>query len=871
MNIRYIALLLSLCMFHAELGFSQSKLTQKEAEERFGQVSGVGYDLYLDITGAKTFSGESTLTFDLKSVEAPLRIDFYQGTVSAVLFNGKKIAYTYDQQAIYIKPKDLKIGKAVIKVAYTHAFDKDGDGLYRFVDPEDQRVYVWTQFEAFAANQMFPSFDQPDLKAKFKLRVLAPKNWTVVSAVREDALNTQPKGKLWNFPESLPISTYVFSLHAGPWKIWEDSKFRIPLRLMARQSLAPYVKAEEWLDWTRFGFDYFEKTFGTPYPFGKYDQLLVPDFVAGAMENVGAVTFNERSAPRGDRSARQQERTFNTLLHEMAHMWFGDLVTMKWWNDLWLNESFASYAAAHALATHPDYGHAWVSFHSDKSSGYFADQLPSTHPIVGDIADTQVAESVFDGITYGKGASWLKLLVFRVGEDKFFAGLKDYFKKHQYGNTTVDDLLSALEDKDSRKTQDFAKPWLHTAGLNRVKVQAVCSKESRLTALEIEQTSPEKLDQLRPHSMNVAIYLDPGEREQWAAKRVIRVDYDGAKTTVPVSESLECPTLVFPNATDDDYVRVQFPSDAFLKLKTDLPRLADPMHRAIFWDSIAWAIEDGEMPLEDAITLTAQVLPLEKDFAVLGHIERFMRFSIVERLEDFQDRDLRIRLAKPIDDAMEKILIDTKTAKDFRLSAFDSHIAFLNLREDRDSLVRIFEGKTKFPELKLDQPKKWAILKALAELGDTRAETLAKAEKDKSAEAELAKRSIAASLAPYSEKLKIIEEIIKPNTQTSRAEARASLGAIFPAQQSDARQKFRETYIKGLSAVRSHKQEYIQVVYVLSLLPSGCDEKDEALFAEVYKIEWPATIKTDVIEREYGLRLCRSIRANALSKPQAKG
>ncbi|RYZ44297.1 MAG: hypothetical protein EOP49_27440, partial [Sphingobacteriales bacterium] len=201
LNIRYIAFFV--CLLQATLGLSQSKLTQKEAEERFGQVSGVGYDLYLDITGAKTFSGESTITFELKSVNAPLRIDFYQGTVNAVLYNGKKIAHTYDQQAIYIKAKDLKIGKAEIKVLYTHAFDKDGDGLYRFVDPEDQRVYVWTQFEAFAANQMFPSFDQPDLKAKFKLRVLAPKNWTVVSAVREDALNTQPKGKLWNFPESL--------------------------------------------------------------------------------------------------------------------------------------------------------------------------------------------------------------------------------------------------------------------------------------------------------------------------------------------------------------------------------------------------------------------------------------------------------------------------------------------------------------------------------------------------------------------------------------------------------------------------------------------------------------------------------------------
>lgn len=860
---------LFLQLFFPSLAVAEGKLTHKEAKLRSEQIENVRYLLKLDVSHKLEFKGDVTIFFDLKDSRAePLRVDFFDGQVQSLTLNGKKIPYTYDKEAIWIKPADLKPGKSELKIAYSHAFDRDGDGLYRFVDPADKKVYIWTQFEAFAANQMFPSFDQPDLKARFASEILAPKDWTIVTATRESAVKIEKDLRRWIFPESLPLSTYVYSLHGGPWKIWEDKSFRVPLRLMARQSLAPHVKAEEWLTWTRFGFDFYEKAFALPYPYLKYDQLLVPDFGGGAMENVAAVTFNERNAPRGERSARTQENNFNVLLHELSHMWFGNMVTMKWWDDLWLNESFASYAANYAMAAHPDYGHSWVNFHGDKTWGYAADEFPTTHPIVGEIADTKVAESVFDGITYGKGASWLKLLVYRVGEDQFFAGLKDYFQKHKFANTTVHDLIAALETKEAAATSlaEFSNTWLNTAGLNRVSIKANCDQNSQLTSLDIRQGAPKSHDTLRPHTMAVALFSEASESDVWKPSQVIKIDYSGSETRIKLSEKLACPALVFPNATDDDYVKVQFSEETFKKLIQNIRRFEDPLLRSIVWDSVGWALEDGDLSLRNAIEFTATELSAEKDFAVLGNIEDFIKFRILQHLQEFPERSLRIKLADILARGLEKVLMDTKTAKDFRLSAFDNYINFLTLTEDKDALGRIYSGKTKFPGLTPDQPRRWTLLKQLAALGDSRALTWSNQEKDRSNEAEISKRSIRASLAIPSEKLRIVQDIVKDESRVTRAEARASFSALYPPAQFSSRKDFESAYVKELPNILKHKEEFVQAAYLLTLLPVSCDERDDELFKKVLAFDWPVSIRQDLLERQHNLKLCRKLRLRELSQ-----
>jgi len=805
----------------------------------------------------------------MKTSKEPLRIDFSKGEVKRVTINGKAAAYTYDQDAIAIKPELLREGPTTLTITYKHPYSIDGSGLYRFTDPLDKKTYLYSQFETFDANQMFPNFDQPDLKAKFAIKVLAPKDWTVVSSVRETKSETAQSAQLWTFPETLPMSTYVFSLHAGPYKIWEDPKFRIPLRLMARQSLAQYVRPDEWLEWTRFGFNFFEKKFGTPYPFFKYDQIIVPDFNAGAMENVAAVTFSERYIVKGERSTRTKEGNFSVLLHEMAHMWFGDLVTMTWWDDLWLNESFATYAASMAMASHPDYPHAWVNFHGQKRWGYETDRLSTTHPIVADVADTDVAGSNFDGITYGKGASFLKLLAFRVGEEDFAAGLKDYFKAHAFGNTTVGDLLKALETKPDLKLQEFAKPWLHTAGLNSVEFRAVCTKDAKLDALEILQTAPDQHPVLRQHSMNYALYGDAGNADQWSPYHTARVDYAGPKTIVKLTESLPCPILIVPNSSDDDFVKIVWPLDQLARIQSNLRRIADPLQRALFWDSLGFALDDGDANLEDAIRFAGEQVTEEHNYAVLMSIQSFISDHLVARFANFGDKALRIRLAKQLIVPFQKMLSNTKTAKDFRHFAFDLYIPLLGLSEDKETLALIYQKKIIFPEFTLDQPRRWMVLKQLAALRDPRTHAWARSEPDKSDDGALQRLAIEASLLPYAQKTALVQKLISPESHLSRAQVRATFANLFPPQQYDESLAFETTYLKNLPAIHKHPQEFMRSAYLFSLLPEACEEaKDLALIAQLQTIEWAANIQQDILERADTLKYCRTVRAHTAASKQ---
>ncbi len=866
--------LLALVLLHGNSGAQAlAKLTLEQAKIRSEQLSDVKYKLQVDISHAdksKDFTGEVAIDFNWKASKQPLRVDFSKGEVKSITIDGRPARYTYDKEAIQLKPELFKAGPSKLTIVYKHPYSKDGSGLYRFTDPEDKRTYLYSQFEAFDANQMFPNFDQPDLKAKFTFKVLAPKDWTVVSTVLETT--TEPgtdkhnkSSVLWTFPETLPISTYVFSLVAGPYKVWEDTKFRIPLRLMARQSLARYVKAEEWLAWTRFGFDYYEQKFATPYPFLKYDQIIVPDFNAGAMENVAAVTFNERYAAKGERSARTMERNFSTLLHEMAHMWFGDLVTMKWWDDLWLNESFATYASAMALASHPDFKHAWISFHQEKNTGYYADRLSTTHPIVAEVPDTDVAGSNFDGITYGKGASWLKLLAFRIGEKDFSKGLAIYFKKHAFANSTVNDLLADLEINPDLKLQEFAKPWLHTAGLNSVELRPICAKDAKLEAVEILQSAPDSHPELRPHSMIFSLYGEAGNAEQWQPYRQIKADYAGPKTIIRITEALACPNLIVPNSSDDDFVKISWPSDQLPRIQGDLARIADPLQRTLFWESLGFALDDGEAHLEDAIRFISEQLSLEQSYAVLMGMQNLIEHHFIAPISSFADRDLRVRYAKQLAIPFQRMLLDTKTAKDFRLFAFDIYVTLLGLSEDRETLANIYQRKITYPEFILDQPRRWSVLQQLAALKDPRALALARLEQDKSDEGALQLTGIEASLLPLAQKTALIQKLMGPKSQLSRAQIRATFGNIFPPQQFDDRLAYQTTYLKYLPELNKQPEEFMRSAFLISLLPGTCDTRDDSLFEEILKMEWPAYMRQDVLERRDNLLYCRTIRMNTVS------
>ncbi|NDD25887.1 MAG: aminopeptidase N, partial [Actinobacteria bacterium] len=427
-------------------------LTRVEARERAELVEVQSYTVELDLLkGEEVFGATTTVKFTSNMIGASTFIDAITKTVHRVTLNGKDLDVAKVSDGVRIQLDDLQASNELVVVSdnpYMHT----GEGLHRFVDPVDNEVYLYTQFEVPDSRRMFAVFEQPDLKATFQFTVSAPSKWKVISnSPTPSPVDRGDGSSVWVFAPTPRISSYITALIAGPYSEWRDELISadgrtIPLGIYGRSSLAQYIDADYLFAKTKEGFLFFEEQFDYPYPFDKYDQLFVPDFNAGAMENAGAVTITESYVFRGAVNGFIKERRIITVLHELAHMWFGDLVTMRWWNDLWLNESFAEYASYLATAEATEFKEAWTTFAShEKSWGYREDQMPSTHPVVANIRDLEDVQVNFDAITYAKGGSVLRLLVAWVGQENFMKGLASYFKKYQWDNAELVDLLTELE------------------------------------------------------------------------------------------------------------------------------------------------------------------------------------------------------------------------------------------------------------------------------------------------------------------------------------------------------------------------------------------------------------------------------------------
>ena len=411
----------------------------------------------------------------------------------------------------------LQEGSNVLQVVADCAYSRTGEGLHRFTDPADKGVYLYSDLETFDAHRIYACFDQPDLKARFSFTVTCPDTWLVVSnmAPVTAAAPAGPGTERWVFPPTPPMSTYITAIAAGPYHRVTADHDGIPLGIYCRQSLSAYLDPDEIFEVTRQGFDYFHENFGVRYPFGKYDQLFVPEYKAGAMENAGCVTFLEDYIFRSRVTESERETRAETILHEMAHMWFGDLVTMRWWDDLWLNESFATWAGTVAQAEATRWPDAWTTFAQDwKAWAYRQDQLPSTHPIAADAPDIETVEVNFDGITYAKGAAVLKQLVAYVGRANFLAGVRAYFAEHAWGNATLADLLGALTQASGRDLTAWSKLWLETAGVNTLRPEFGTGADGAYSYFDVLQEAAESHPVLRPHRIAVSLYdrTDRGPR-----------------------------------------------------------------------------------------------------------------------------------------------------------------------------------------------------------------------------------------------------------------------------------------------------------------------------------------------------------------------
>ena len=594
-------------------------LTKVEALTRSRLITVKGYDIDIDLRGVAaepTFRTRTTVTFLAQPGESSF-IDAIAHRVHSVVLNG----VTLDVEEVFA---DSRIALPALRADNTLEIDADfsytnsGEGLHRFTDPVDDEVYLYTQFEVPDSRRVFSVFEQPDLKATFRFTIHAPSHWQVVSNQPTPEPGAADNGSTWSFSATPRISSYITALIAGPYDVVRDSLVsssgkNIPLGVFSRKSLAQYLDADYIIDITKRGFEYFESRFGVPYPFEKYDQLFVPEFNAGAMENAGAVTFTESYVFRSQVSDAVRERRVVTILHELAHMWFGDLVTMRWWNDLWLNESFAEWASTIATAEATEWTEAWTTFQAmEKSWAYRQDQLPSTHPIVANIRDIEDVQVNFDGITYAKGGSVLKQLVAWVGEEPFFAGVHNYFIKHQWGNATLQDLLTELEDTSGRNLRQWSTVWLETAGVNTLYPEVSVDTSGVITSFSIRQTAPEEWPTLRPHRLAVGFY---NPSEDGSLHRVWRgeLDIEAASTEVSEALGLTRPELILINDDDLAYAKIRLDEHSRATAMKSLSRVRDPLARALIWGSLWDSTRDAETPPREFIELVLGNIGVETE------------------------------------------------------------------------------------------------------------------------------------------------------------------------------------------------------------------------------------------------------------------
>ena len=692
-----------------------ANITRDEAHARSELIRTSRYHVTVDLTGSPhTFTSTSAITFS--SATGPAFVDLIaESIVEATLdgvaldttnFNGERLAFT------------LSEGDHVLAITAVCRFSNTGEGLHRFVDPVDSRVYCYTQLEVADARRVYACFDQPDLKASFQFAVIAPAHWTVLSNSPEvEPIVTGDLGR-WEFAPTPPISTYVTALIAGDYHTVRTSyrgrEAEIPFSLSCRASMAPYLDVDRLFATTSRGFEVFEEHFGEPYPFSDYAQVFVPEFNAGAMENSGCVTIRDEYLYRSRVTSAAYESRDNTILHELAHMWFGDLVTMTWWDDLWLNESFAEWASHFAqdeIRKVHGGDDPWATFcNQRKTWAYRQDQLPSTHPIAADMVDLEAVELNFDGITYAKGASALRQLVAFVGLEPFLAGVRTYFGRHAWGNTQLTDLLRALEEASGRDLSFFTGQWLQTAGVNTLTSEYEIDESGRFSRFTVVQRAAEQWPTLRRHRIGIGCY-DPTDDGIERVHR-IELDIDGERTDVPALVGVPAPAVVLLNDGDLSYAKIRV--DRGLDVVVDrIHEFRDPVARALLWGATWDMCRDAQLPASDYVELVTRGVAVETDLtavtAVLAQAETAVRY--------YTPPVARPALATRWTAGLVRLVKDADPGSDHQLAIVRALASSLTTVAGADLLRAWLAGDEVPAGLVVDTDLRWRFVTQLAQLG----------------------------------------------------------------------------------------------------------------------------------------------------------
>jgi len=846
-------------------------LTRDQAAERAALITVDSYRIDLDLTdgnggpGDRVFRSITTAEFTALPGSDTV-IDIAADKIHRATLNGRQLDVSGYDESIGVELTGLADHNVVVVDADCR-YSNTGEGLHRFVDPVDSEVYLYSQFETADAKRMFACFDQPDLKAVFHVSVTAPQHWQVIS----NGAAASVDGRVHTFATTPRMSTYLVALIAGPYARWDDSYSdehgEIPLGIFCRATLAEFMDAERLFTQTKQGFSFYHKNFGVPYAFGKYDQLFVPEFNAGAMENAGAVTFLEDYVFRSKVTRASYERRAETVLHEMAHMWFGDLVTMRWWDDLWLNESFATFASVLCQSEATEFTQAWTTFaNAEKSWAYRQDQLPSTHPVAADIPDLAAVEVNFDGITYAKGASVLKQLVAYVGLEHFLAGLRDYFRAHAFDNATFDDLLSALETASGRDLSDWGRQWLKTTGLNTLRADFDVDADGRFTRFAVTQSGAAPgAGETRVHRLAVGIYDDDGSGKLVRIHRE-ELDVNGESTDVPALVGLSRGRLVLVNDDDLTYCSLRLDPES---LQTALERIADiaePLPRTLVW-SAAWEMtRDAELRARDFVSLVSGGVHAETE---VGVAQRLL-LQAQTALGSYADPDWARSEGWPaFADRLLELARGAEAGSDHQLAFVNAlcssvlstrHVVVLADLLDHEPADLGLAG------LSIDTDLRWRIVTALAAAGDIDADGPetpfidAEVQRDPTAAGKRQGAQASAARPQLAVKEKAWSQVIEDDTLPNIT-ARSIIGGFIEPGQAELLKPFTERYFAAIRGVWQRRSSEVAQTVVIGLYPSQDISDDGIAAADRFLAdpELPPALRRLVLEGRAGIE--RSLRA----------
>jgi aminopeptidase N len=695
-----------------------AEITRAETSERARLLAVDSYAVTLDLTrGAEVFGSTSVIRFGCAEPGASSYVDLVAESVRGITLNATPIdpatAWADGRIALtgLAEQNELTI---VADCRYSH----DGTGLHRAVDPADQKVYTYTKFEPAYARTVYANFEQPDLKASFRISVVVPSHWNVISNEPLDEQAPAGDGSAaWRFLPTPRLPTYLFAIAAGEYEVVRTTHTTpggqvIPLGLACRASMAGFLAAEDILDTTRKGLDYYTALFQTDYPFAKYDQVFVPEYSVGATENAGCVIFTDQLLFRSRVTDTLYELRASVILHEMAHMWFGDLVTMMWWDDLWLNESFAEFCAALASAEATRYTEAWTTFATGRKAwGYVQDQLPSTHPIAADVPTLSEAIANFDGISYAKGASVLRQLVATIGRDSFFAGIRGYFATYGWANATLADWLSTLEASSGTSLTDWSKAWLETAGPSTLRGEFEVGADDSFVSFAVLQEAPAEHPTLRPHRIAVGLYnlLDGA----LVRTRQIQADIAGARTVIPELAGAARPDLVVLNDDDLSYAIVRFDDRSIATLTSSIGLLRDSLTRAVCWTSVVDMVRRAELPIPAFITMVAGGMAGEPSVAALQSLLE----ECWELMRTMADPAWAATGYRQLADAGARLLLAAEPGSDHQLAWAELLSSSATSAEQLDLIAGLLDGSALAAGLTVGAELRWAVLQRLASTG----------------------------------------------------------------------------------------------------------------------------------------------------------